>query len=283
MSEVAMSEVAMSEVAMSEVAGAPEPRGLDLGVLRTQRDAGRKLLVTYVTGGLRDDWVAVLDAMVAAGADLVEVGLPFSDPVMDGPTIQEASAAALARGINPGSILADLRRVDAPVPLVAMTYANLVIRAGHRRFAAELASAGVRGAILPDVPLEELGDWARAAAWAGVATVLLAAPVTPDDRLAELCRRSRGFVYGVNLMGVTGERSAVAASAGVLAGRLKSVTELPVIMGFGVSGPAQAAAIAEVADGVVVASALMRAMLAGEHPEQIGERVAALRAALDGG
>jgi tryptophan synthase alpha chain len=262
---------------------APEPRGVDLDVLQTKRDAGRKLLVTYVTGGLRDDWVAVLDAMVAAGADLVEVGLPFSDPVMDGPTIQEASAAALGRGVNPGSILADLRLVDAPVPLVAMTYANLVVRAGYRRFAAELSGAGVRGAILPDIPLQELDDWARAAEWASVATVLLAAPVTPDDRLVELCRRSRGFVYGVNLMGVTGERSAVATSAGVLAGRLKAVTELPVIMGFGVSGPAQAAAIAEVADGVVVASALMRAMLAGETPEQIGERVAALRAALDAG
>jgi tryptophan synthase alpha chain len=265
------------------VSEAPAPRGVDLGVLRAQRDAGRKLLVTYVTGGLRDDWVAVLDAMVAAGADLVEIGLPFSDPVMDGPTIQEASAASLARGTNPGSILADLRRVDAPVPLVAMTYANLVIRGGHRRFAASLAAAGVRGAIIPDIPLEELDDWARAAAWAGVDTVLLAAPVTPDGRLAELCRRSRGFVYGVNVMGVTGERTALSSSAGVLATRLKAITDLPVIMGFGVSGPDQAAAIAEVADGVVVASALMRAMLSGEDPEQIGERVAALRAALDAG
>jgi len=262
---------------------APEPHGVDLSCLRVLRDGGRKLLVTYVTGGLRDDWVEVLEAMVAAGADLVEIGVPFSDPVMDGPTIQEASAAALARGTNPGSILDALRRVQVPVPLVAMTYANLVMRGGNRRFAASLAGAGVRGAIIPDIPLEELDDWARAAAWADVATVLLAAPVTPDDRLAELCRRSQGFIYGVNVMGVTGERTSLSSSAGLLAGRLKAITDLPVIMGFGVSGPEQAAVIAEVADGVVVASALMRAMLAGEDPDQIGERVAALRKALDAG
>ena len=262
---------------------APEPQGVDLSCLRVLRDGGRKLLVTYVTGGLRDDWVEVLEAMVAAGADLVEIGGPFSDPVMDGPTIQEASAAALARGTNPGSILDALRRVQVPVPLVAMTYANLVMRGGNRRFAASLAGAGVRGAIIPDIPLEELDDWARAAAWADVATVLLAAPVTPDDRLAELCRRSQGFIYGVNVMGVTGERTSLSSSAGLLAGRLKAITDLPVIMGFGVSGPEQAAVIAEVADGVVVASALMRAMLAGEDPDQIGERVAALRKALDAG
>jgi tryptophan synthase alpha chain len=251
--------------------------------LRAGRDAGRKLLVTYVTGGLRKDWIDVLGAMAAAGADAVEIGLPFSDPVMDGPTIQEASSVALARGVTPPSILDDVRSADLSVPLVAMTYANLVMRAGHRRFAASLATAGVRGAIIPDLPLEELGDWARAAAWGGVATVLLAAPVSPDERLAELCDRSQGFIYGVNVMGVTGERASVATSAGVLAARLKAVTDLPVIMGFGVSSPAQAAAIAEVADGVVVASALMRAMLDGESPEQIGDRVAALRAALDAG
>jgi tryptophan synthase alpha chain len=269
---------------VSPVEAAPAPCGVEVEpTLRALVERGRKLLVTYVTGGLRDDWVEVLQAMVAAGADVVEIGLPFSDPVMDGPTIQEASAAALARGATPPSILAGVRDADIPVPLVAMTYANLVVRAGHRRFAAELATAGIRGAILPDIPLEELDDWARAAQWAGVATVLLAAPVTPDDRLAELCRRSQGFVYGVNLMGVTGERTSVASSAGILARRLKAVTDLPVVMGFGVSSPSQAAAIAEVADGVVVASALMRAMLSGESPDEIGSRVGSLRAALDAG
>ena len=249
--------------------------------LRAARDGGRKLLVPYVTGGLGSHWVEVLQAMVASGADAVEIGIPFSDPVMDGPTIQEASLRALQLGATPPSILSELRAVRVGVPLIAMTYYNLVFRGGHRRFAHNLIEAGVAGIILPDVPLEELGDWSRAADEAGVETVLLAAPITPDDRLAELCRRSRGFVYGVNLMGVTGERSAVASSARQLGERLKAATDKPVLMGFGVSTPEQAAEAASYADGVIVASALMRLLLDGASPERIGDRVAELRAALD--
>jgi tryptophan synthase alpha chain len=158
-----------------------------------------------------------------------------------------------------------------------------VFRFGHRRFAHSLADAGVRGAIIPDVPLEEMGDWAPAADEAGVETVLLAAPVTPDDRLAELCRLSRGFVYGVNIMGVTGERASLGESAAVLAKRLKSVTDKPVIMGFGVSTPDQAVAAAAEADGVVVASALMRIVLDGGGPDQVAQLVGQMRDALDRG
>jgi tryptophan synthase alpha chain len=251
--------------------------------LRAVRDEGRKILVTYVTGGLGADWLETLDAMVVAGADLVEIGIPFSDPVMDGPTIQEASTRALAAGATPGSILDRLRTVDVPVPLVAMTYYNLVFRSGHVRFSTLLAEAGVRGAIIPDIPLEESGAWEAAAQQAGIEPVLLAAPVTPDDRMAELCRRSRGFVYGVNLMGVTGERASVSGSARVLAKRLKAVTDKPVVMGFGISSPAQAVAAAAEADGVVVASALMRILLDGGSPADVGHAVAALRSALDAG
>jgi tryptophan synthase alpha chain len=249
--------------------------------LRAARDAGQKLLVAYVTGGVRDDWVELLRAVASGGADAVEVGLPFSDPMMDGPTIQEASFVALKRGVTPPSILSALRRSDSGVPLVAMTYANLVLRAGTKRFASELAASGVSGAIVPDLPLEESEDWEADAAGAGVETVLLAAPVTPDVRLARICERSRGFVYGVNLMGVTGEREYLAASSGVLAKRLKALTDKPVVMGFGISGPEQAVAAAESADGVVVASALMRSVLAGASPEQVRAQVAAVRAALD--
>src|SRR5688572_21839506 len=143
--------------------------------------------------------------MVDGGADALEIGIPFSDPVMDGPTIQAASSAALTRGTTPSSILSDLRGADLGVPLVAMTYYNLVFRAGHKRFAEALAAADVRGAIVPDLCLEESGEWEHDAAAAGIETVLLAAPVTPDDRLQTICERSRGFVYGVGLMGVTGE------------------------------------------------------------------------------
>ena len=257
-------------------------KGLPLEkTLRAARGGGRKLLVPYVTGGIRADWVAILLAMADAGADAIEVGLPFSDPMMDGPTIQEASLRALGRGTTPPSVMGELRDLDAPVPLVVMTYANLVLRAGTKRFASELVEAGVSGAIVPDLPLEESGEWESEAAQKGVETVLLAAPVTPDQRLTEICRRARGFVYGVNLMGVTGERLSLAASSGVLAERLKAVTDKPVIMGFGISGPSQAVAAAAHADGVVVASALMRAALDGATPEQVGEQVAAIRAALD--
>jgi tryptophan synthase alpha chain len=261
-----------------------EARGVPVEAhLRAVRDSGRKILVTYVTGGFQPHWLETLQAMVGAGADLVEVGIPFSDPVMDGVTIQEAASRALAQGANPGSILDSLRRLEVPVPLVAMTYYNVVFRAGHERFAAMLVEAGVRGAIIPDIPLEESAAWESAAAAAGVEPVLLAAPVAPDDRLAELCRRSRGFVYGVNLMGVTGERASVSTTARVLAKRLKSVTDKPVVMGFGISGPDQAVAVAAEADGVVVASALMRILLDGGGPDAVGEAVAGIRRALDRG
>jgi tryptophan synthase alpha chain len=251
--------------------------------LRAARAAGRKLLVPYVTGGFGSRWLDVLAAMVSAGADAVEIGIPFSDPVMDGPTIQEASVRALQLGATPVSILAEVRRAGVEVPLIAMTYYNIVFRAGHHRFAHSLTDAGIEGAIIPDVPLEELGDWAPAAEEAGVETVLLAAPVTPDERMVELCRKSRGFVYGVNLMGVTGERAAVAESGAVLAKRLKDMTDKPVLMGFGVSTPEQAVEAASVADGVIVASALMRTLLEGGGIEQVGDQVAAIRAALDAG
>lgn len=250
--------------------------------LRAKRDAGRKLLVPYVTGGITADWVRVVQAMADAGADAIEIGIPFSDPVMDGPTIQEASEQALKRGATPISILQELAAAGAiGVPLVAMTYYNIVFRAGHRRFARSLRDAGVAGAIVPDVSLEELGEWEADAAAEGVETVLLAAPVTPDNRMAELCQRSRGFIYGVNLMGVTGERGSLADSAGVLAKRLKAATTLPVVMGFGISTVEQAVAAAAPADGVVVASALMRRLLLGDGPDAIGRQVAMLRAALD--
>jgi tryptophan synthase alpha chain len=249
--------------------------------LRARRDAGRKLLVPYVTGGLGDNWLDVLRAVVAAGADAVEVGIPFSDPVMDGPTIQAASQQALEAGTTPASILDSLRNVEVDVPLLVMTYANIVFRAGYERFAHSLAASGVSGAILPDVPLEELDGWAAAAAAEGISTVLLAAPVTPDDRLAVLCRRSQGFVYSVNLMGVTGERASLGASAGILARRLKAITDKPVLAGVGISTPANAVAAAADADGVIVGSALVRRMLDGGPPDEIASIIGDMRAALD--
>ena len=251
--------------------------------LRANRDRGRKLLVPYVTGGLGADWCESLRAIADAGADAIEIGIPFSDPVMDGPTIQEASAAALRQGTTPVTILDDVRDVDAGVPLVVMTYANLVHKAGAARFAGSLAEAGISGAIIPDLPLEESAGWEAAGAAAGVETVLLAAPVTPDDRLVRICERSRGFVYAVGRMGITGERAAVASTAGILAKRLKAVTDKPVLVGFGVSTPDQAVEAAAEADGVIVGTALVRILLDGGGPEAAADFVGSLRAALDAG
>jgi len=249
--------------------------------LRAVRERGRKILVPYVTGGLGADWPDVVRAVGAAGADAIEVGIPFSDPVMDGPTVQEASRRALDQGATSAGIVAALGDVDAGVPLVVMTYYNVVFRAGHRRFAHSLTSSGIGGAIVPDLPLDELDDWARAADDAGVETILLAAPTTPDGRLAKICARSGGWVYGVGLMGVTGERSSVAASASMMAKRLKAVTDKPVLIGIGVSSAEQAVEVCAEADGVIVGSALVRRLLEGAGPEGAAAFVAELRAGLD--
>ena len=247
--------------------------------LRANRDAGRKSLVAYLTGGL-GDWQGMIAAAVDAGADAIEVGIPFSDPVMDGPVIQEANERALAAGINPSAVLDGIAALDVGVPIAVMTYANLIYRFGWQRFAERAASVGVSGAILPDIPLEEIGPWAEAADRAGVETVLLAAPTTPDERLERICRRSRGFVYAVGLLGITGERASLAESARVIARRLKDTTDLPVLVGVGIGTPAQAAEVCEVADGVVVGSAIVRRMLEDGTPESVGELVAGFRAAL---
>lgn len=241
----------------------------------------RKLLVPYVTGGL-PGWERVVEAVAAAGADAIEVGIPFSDPVMDGPVIQEASQEALAAGATPFGIIGDLARLDTgAVPLVVMTYYNTVHRHGHERFAMSLAEAGVAGAIVPDLPLEEVGEWATAADAAGVATVLLAAPTASDERLGRICERSRGWVYAVGLLGVTGERTELQQSSLAIARRLKALTDKPVLVGVGVSTPAQAAEIGGVADGVIVGSALVRRLLEGAGPEGAAAFVAELRAGLD--
>ena len=249
--------------------------------LRERRAAGRKLLVPYLTGGLGAAWLDAVRAVVDAGADAVEIGIPFSDPVMDGPTIQEASQRALELGATPAKIVADAAQLDVDAPLVVMTYDNPVQRTGEERFAAMLADAGIDGAIVPDLPLDELDPWATAADAAGVETVLLVAPTTPEDRLRRICERSRGFVYGISLMGVTGERRAVAARAEEVAHRTKAVTDTPVLLGVGISTPEQAVEAAGYADGVIVGSALVRRLLEGGGPLGAGAFVRELRDALD--
>jgi tryptophan synthase alpha chain len=251
--------------------------------LRARRADGAKLLVPYVTGGLGSAWLDVVRAIADAGADAIEIGIPFSDPVMDGLTIQEASRRALDLGATPSGVIADAATLDIEVPIVVMTYTNPVGHMGFRRFAALVADAGIAGAILPDLPLDELDGWADAADAHQVETVLLAAPTTPDDRLAAICERSRGFVYGVSLMGVTGERAALASQAAEMGRRLKAATDRPVLLGIGISNAEQAVEASRAADGVIVGSALVARLLEGGGPEGAHEFVTELRAALDAG
>ena len=251
--------------------------------LRARRDAGHKLLIPYVTAGSRPDWVQVVQAVVEAGADTVEIGIPFSDPMIDGPTIQAASVEALRRHTTPRTVLDAAAHLDVEVPLCVMTYYNLVFRAGHHRFARSLASSGVWGAIVPDLPLEEAGEWCAEADGAGVASVLLVAPSTPEERAARICERSRGFVYGVGRMGVTGERGELASSARDVARRLRAVTDLPVCIGIGISNAEQAAEVCNEADGVVIGAALVRRLLEGASPEEAADFVGGVRRRLDAG
>lgn len=246
--------------------------------LRRRIDAGGKCLVPYITGGY-PGWVEALHACAANGADVIEVGIPFSDPVMDGPVIQQASQVALDHGVTPVSVLDSLRSLDIDVPIAVMCYYNTVFHAGHERFAADVARAGVRGVIIPDLPLEESGDWCIAADHHHVETIMLAAPTAPDDRLPRIVERARGFVYSVGLLGVTGERASLAGTATTLASRLKKVTTKPVLVGVGVSTPEQAAEACRVADGVIMGAAIVRRLMEG-GPDAVGAFVAEVRGAI---
>ena len=250
-------------------------------VLRKKIDSGKKALVVYITGGLGNDWIQTMHSVIEAGADVVEIGIPFSDPVMDGPIIQMANESSMESGSTPVSILNDLRGESSAAPLAVMTYYNLAYRMGHERFASGLASAGISGCILPDLPLEELDAWSEAASNSKIETILLAAPTTPDERLYEICTRSYGFVYAVGLLGVTGVRSELADSAIEIASRLKKVTSKPVLVGVGIGTPDQAVKASEISDGVIVGSAIVQEMIDSSSPEKVGELVSSFRNALD--
>ena len=247
------------------------------------RAAGRPSLVTYVTGGIRADWTDLLTAMIDAGADAVEIGLPFSDPMLDGPAIQRASGAALGRGATPAGILAQLERVDSGgVPLIAMAYANHAYRHGLGRYCRQLAGAGISGTIIPDLPAAEAGDYLDAARDAGLDATLMVTPATPEPDIAAIAARSRGFLYVMSVMATTGTTSESAdAERWTVAARARRHSSRPVLIGFGIDTPDRAAAAARHADGVIVASALMRRVLDGASSAAIGRDVARLRTAVD--
>jgi len=254
--------------------------GLGSTLARARRQ--HHLVVPYVMAGMRKDWLEVLDALVARGADAVEVGIPFSDPSMDGPTIQRAGEVALAAGITPEGVLGELRTHPLPVPVVVMTYYNIFARMGLERMAAGLVRAGVGGVILPDLPLEEQGPWRDAARGHGIETVQLVSPVTDDRRLARILSVSEGFVYGIGRMGITGERATLADTATTLVARVAPHVRLPLLVGIGISNADQAATVCRAgADGVVIGSALVRRLLEGADPEEVAGFLGEIRTTLD--
>ena len=241
-------------------------------------------LVCFITAG-DGDTAANLDALVAGGADVIELGMPFTDPMADGPAIQAANLRSLGAGTTTRDVFmiaGGFRERHPEVPLVLMGYANPMVRRGAEWFAAEASRAGVDGVICVDIPPEEddaLGPALRAA---GIAPIRLATPTTDAARLPQVLEGSAGFLYYVSVAGITGKQQAAQASIEDAVARLKAATDLPVAVGFGVRTPEQAGAIAKVADGVVVGSALVE--LVGEHgadaPEKLREYTASLAAAV---
>ena len=244
----------------------------------------RAAFMPYLMGGYPtlDASRAVGEAFAAGGADLVELGVPFSDPLADGPVIHAAGTRALAAGATLRGVLGVAEQLAERLPVVLMCYANLVFARGPERFADDLAQAGVSGLIVPDLPLGEDGAVREACDAAGLALVPLIAPTTPDDRMAEIARRARGFLYTVSVTGTTGERAGVDRSLASVLERAKRDCPVPVAVGFGISSPEQAAeAVAAGAEGVIVGSWLVRAAGEASDPAAaVGERVAALAKAL---
>ena len=247
--------------------------------LRARIDGGGRAFVPYVTGGAPGFDADVLRGLEAAGADAVEVGIPFSDPVMDGGVIQEASRLALEAGATPEGVLEAVGEAALGIPVAVMTYANPVWRLGHEPFLRACTDAGVSGAIVPDLPVDEATGWVDACAGSGIEPIFLAAPGTGSERLAEVAAASKGFVYCVATYGVTGERESLSETAAELVGRLRPLTALPLLVGVGIGTPGQASAACAFADGVVVGSALVRLLSAGDRPGAM-DLAAAFRAAI---
>jgi tryptophan synthase alpha chain len=248
--------------------------------LRALRESGRKALVPYFVAGLTPDWVRHVEAAAHAGADVVEIGLPFSDPMMDGAVIQEASRRSLMRGTTIDSVVRDLEGYSGAVPLVAMTYYNLFLHYGLRRAVGRLADVAVTGAIVPDLTLEESGDWRDAAAQRDLSTIFLVAPSTPPERVALVTAASQGFVYASARMSVTGAAEEFGDASAVTAG-VRRCTDQPCYVGIGIATSAHAAAAGEVSDGVIVGSALVRLLLEGGGGSEVEGFLRGFRSALD--
>ncbi|MFD3802683.1 tryptophan synthase subunit alpha [Streptomyces sp. NPDC058611] len=225
----------------------------------------RAALVAYLPAGFPtvDGGIEAVKAVIAGGADIVEIGLPHSDPVLDGPVIQTADDIALRGGVKIADVMRTVREAHAATgaPVLVMTYWNPIDRYGVERFTAELAAAGGAGCILPDLPVQESALWREHAEKHGLATVFVVAPSSKDARLATITAAGSGFVYAASLMGVTGTRESVGNQAEELVTRTRATTDLPVCVGLGVSNAVQAKQVAAFADGVIVGSAFVKLLL----------------------
>ena len=240
------------------------------------RAEGRAALMPYMMAGYPDQStsLAVAAAYADAGADLIELGVPFSDPLADGPVIHAAATAALANGATLASALEVCESISARLPVVLMIYANMVLAHGAAEFARRASGAGASGAIVPDLPLGEAEDIREAFA-ADLALVPLVAPTTPAERRARICAAAEGFVYVVSTVGTTGERAELPAALADLVAAARVESEVPVAVGFGIATPEQAARVGEIADGVIVGSRLVRAVGEAASPEDAAEAVTA--------
>ena len=241
----------------------------------------RAALMPYLMGGHPglDSSVEAGLAAAGAGADLIELGVPFSDPLADGPVIHAAATEALAAGATPHGVLRVCERLAEQVPVVLMVYVNVVMTAGARAFALRAAAAGASGLIVPDLPHDEAGEVRAACDAEGLALVPLVAPTTTPARIAEIGAGARGFVYTVSLTGTTGERSELPPGLSETVARVRSASEVPVAVGFGISTAEHARAVAQLADGVIVGSRVVRAAAEG-GPAAVGALIGELAEAL---
>jgi tryptophan synthase alpha chain len=241
-----------------------------------RRAEGKPAFVAFLTAGdpSLDRTVEAALELDRAGVDVLELGVPFSDPLADGPVIQRASERALARGVTLPRVVEAVGRIRerSELPLLLFSYYNPLLQHGLERLARDARAAGVDGVLVTDLPPEEAGEWTAAARAADLDTVFLASPTSPAERLVRVAEASRGFVYAISRTGVTGERQSLSEDARPLVARLHGLTRVPVALGFGLSTPEQVREAAAVADGVVVGSALVRFL--EEHPEgDLGARV----------
>lgn len=246
----------------------------------------RAALIGYLPAGFPSvpGAIEVMKAMVAGGVDAIEVGLPYTDPLLDGPTIQDAVDRALTAGVTTNDVIDTVRSVAATgVPAMVMSYWNPIEKFGVRRFATDLARAGGSGVITADITPEEAGEWLEASRAEGLARIFLVAPSSTPQRIASTTAASSGFVYAAAVMGVTGARAQVGSAARELVDRTRATTELPICVGLGVSTGEQAAQIAQYADGVIVGSAFVRAVLDASSLDEGLDRVRSLAADLRSG